>query len=34
MAFKKDLAALVLGVLQGGGLHGYEIAKRIREELA
>src|SRR6185437_9136144 len=30
MAFKKDLAALVLGVLQGGGLHGYEIAKRIR----
>ncbi len=31
MAFKGDLEALVLGVLQGGSLHGYEIAKRIRE---
>ena len=31
MAFKKDLSTLVLGVLQDDGLHGYEIAKRIRE---
>jgi len=32
MAFKKDLATLVLGILQEEGLHGYEIAKRIREK--
>jgi PadR family transcriptional regulator, regulatory protein PadR len=31
MSFRGDLEALVLGVLQDGGLHGYEIAKRIRE---
>lgn len=31
MAFKSDLEALILGVLQGNALHGYEIAKRIRE---
>jgi len=31
LAFKKDLSTLVLGVLQDDGLHGYEIAKRIRE---
>ncbi len=31
MAFKGDLEALVLGVLQGGSLHGYEMAKRIRQ---
>lgn len=31
MAFKKDLSVLILGILQGEGLHGYEIAKRIRE---
>ena len=31
MAFKGDLETLVLGVLQGGSLHGYEIAKRIRQ---
>jgi PadR family transcriptional regulator, regulatory protein PadR len=30
MAFKSDLDALILGVLQGEALHGYEIAKRIR----
>lgn len=30
MAFKSDLDALILGVLQDGALHGYEIAKRIR----
>ena len=30
MAFKSDLEALILGVLDGGDLHGYEIAKRIR----
>ncbi len=30
MAFKGDLEALVLGVLQDGDLHGYEIAKRIK----
>jgi PadR family transcriptional regulator PadR len=29
MAFRSDLDALVLGVLQTGTLHGYEIAKRI-----
>jgi DNA-binding PadR family transcriptional regulator len=32
MAFKKDLSTLVLGILQEEGLHGYEIAKRIREK--
>jgi transcriptional regulator len=31
MAFKSDLEALILGVLQEGDRHGYEIAKRIRE---
>lgn len=31
MAFAKDLEAVVLGVLQEGGRHGYEIARRIRE---
>lgn len=31
MAFKKDLSTLVLGILQDEGLHGYEIAKRIRD---
>ncbi|HLK13429.1 MAG TPA: helix-turn-helix transcriptional regulator [Fimbriimonadaceae bacterium] len=31
MAFKGDLEALILGVLNGTTLHGYEIAKRIRE---
>ena len=31
MAFAKDLEAVVLGVLQDGGRHGYEIARRIRE---
>jgi DNA-binding PadR family transcriptional regulator len=31
VAFKSDLEALILGVLHGGSLHGYEIAKRIRE---
>jgi PadR family transcriptional regulator PadR len=30
MAFKGDLEALVLGVLQDGELHGYEISKRIK----
>jgi PadR family transcriptional regulator PadR len=30
MAFKGDLEALVLGVLQDGDLHGYEISKRIK----
>ncbi len=30
MAFTKDLEAVVLGVLQEGGKHGYEIARRIR----
>jgi transcriptional regulator len=30
MAFKGDLEALILGVLQDGALHGYEIAKRIK----
>ena len=30
MAFKSDLDALILGVLQAEALHGYEIAKRIR----
>jgi len=31
LAFKGDLEALILGVLQAGELHGYEISKRIRE---
>jgi PadR family transcriptional regulator, regulatory protein PadR len=31
MAFRGDLYALILGTLQGGPLHGYEIVKRIRE---
>jgi len=31
MAFKGDLDALVLGVLEGTELHGYEISKRIRQ---
>ena len=31
MAFKGDLEALILGVLQEGDLHGYEIAKRIKQ---
>ena len=29
MAFRSDLDALILGVLQSGRLHGYEITKRI-----
>lgn len=32
MAFRSDLEAMVLGVLQQGSLHGYEIAKRIRQQ--
>lgn len=32
MAFKGDLETLILGVLQEGDLHGYEIAKRIRAQ--
>jgi len=31
MAFKSDLEALILGVLHGNALHGYEISKRIKE---
>jgi len=31
MAFKGDLEAVVLAVLREGGVHGYEIARRIRE---
>ncbi len=31
MSFKGDLEALVLGVLQDGDLHGYEISKRIKQ---
>ena len=31
MAFRSDLEAMVLGVLQQSSLHGYEIAKRIRQ---
>lgn len=31
MAFKGDLEALVLGVLQGTAMHGYEISRRIRQ---
>ena len=30
MAFREDLDALVLAVLQDGAAHGYEIAKRIK----
>ena len=30
MAFRGDLEALVLGVLEDGPLHGYEISKRIK----
>jgi DNA-binding PadR family transcriptional regulator len=30
MAFRGDLESLILGVLQEGDLHGYEIAKRIK----
>jgi PadR family transcriptional regulator, regulatory protein PadR len=30
MAFRGDLDALVLGVLEDGPLHGYEISKRIK----
>lgn len=29
MSFKSDLDTIVLGTLQGEGLHGYEISKRI-----
>ena len=29
MAFKGDLEALVLGALDDGAAHGYEIARRI-----
>lgn len=32
MAFKGDLETLILGVLQEGDLHGYEIAKRIKAQ--
>lgn len=32
MAFRGDLETLILGVLQEGDLHGYEIAKRIKRE--
>lgn len=31
MAFKGDLEALVLGILEGTEMHGYEISKRIRQ---
>jgi PadR family transcriptional regulator, regulatory protein PadR len=31
MKFKGDLEALVLGVLQTGEMHGYEISRRIRQ---
>ncbi len=31
MAFKGDLEALVLGVLQDADLHGYEISRRIKQ---
>jgi PadR family transcriptional regulator, regulatory protein PadR len=31
MDFRGDLDALVLGVLQDDGLHGYEITRRINE---
>lgn len=32
MAFRSDLDALILGVLQAGQLHGYEITKRINRQ--
>lgn len=32
MAFRGDLDALILGVLQAGRLHGYEITKRINRQ--
>lgn len=32
MPFKGDLETLILGVLQDGDLHGYEIAKRIKAQ--
>ncbi len=32
MAFRTDLDAMVLGALQSGGLHGYEISKRINAQ--
>jgi PadR family transcriptional regulator, regulatory protein PadR len=32
MDFRGDLQALVLGVLQDDGLHGYEITRRINEQ--
>jgi PadR family transcriptional regulator PadR len=31
MAFKSDLDALILGVLQGSPAHGYEIARRVKK---
>jgi PadR family transcriptional regulator PadR len=31
MAFRSDLDALILGVLRNEALHGYDIAKRIRD---
>src|ERR1041384_4557500 len=31
MAFRGDLNALILGALNSGPLHGYEIVRRIRE---
>ena len=31
MAFKSDIEAIVLGLLQHESLHGYEITKRMRE---
>ena len=31
MAFRGDLEALILGVLQSDALHGYEIARRIKD---
>lgn len=32
MAFRSDLDALILGVLQAGQLHGYEVTKRINAQ--
>lgn len=34
MAFKSDIEAMILGVLQEGSLHGYEISRRIRKKSA
>lgn len=31
MAFRGDLNALILGTLQSGPLHGYQIVRRLRE---